>query len=293
MADDEKADDEKAAALERKRRRLEAWKKRQEDKAKAAESAEPKAKITLSLGVKKAPKKKKKPKKRPLGFGGFDNVRESDNGGGSGNDEKKSLDLLDVDIDIKGSSNAQSGSSPAKKKRRWDAPTAADSASSSIKPESTTNIGNEDKSNKNYNDSSKGSKDSQQQIDDLDKFMNTLNSGAMGKVVQNDLSIDVSGSMMRPIKSLHQNHSNHNTPLSGGVITPEELAKLTGVGDSSKGKSKSSNSKPEGALYGPSDWETSASEVSRTNFNIGFYSNFGVHKLNLTPSCIPTLGRNR
>ncbi len=62
--------------------------------------------------------------------------------------------------------------------------------------------------------------------------------------------------MMRQMRPIGQNGARA-TPVSGGVITPEELAKLTG----DKEKSKPSR-KEEGAFYGPSDWETSASEVS-------------------------------
>jgi len=228
-------DEEKAAALERKRRRLEAWKKRQEDKAKAAESAEPKAKISLSLGVKKLPKKKKT-KKRPLGFGGFDDNADED-----GKEEKKSLDLLDVSVSVSSVKDKDDVplSSPAKKKRRWDAP--SDPAPESV--DKPADNDNEDNPKQQIDD------------DDLDKFMDNLNSE---KVVQNALSIDVGGSMLRPPKLTNHNHSHSKnaTPVSGGVITPEELAKLTGE----KSKTKST-SKADGAYYGPSDWETSASEA--------------------------------
>ena len=52
------------------------------------------------------------------------------------------------------------------------------------------------------------------------------------------------------------------SPISGGVITPKELARLN-----KKGSGKSDSRKEAGAIYGPSDWEsennpnTSASEV--------------------------------
>ncbi len=230
-------DPDKAAALEKKRRRLEAWKKRQEDKAKAAESAEPKSKISLSLGVNKLPKKKKKVKKRPFGFENFDDEKDTEK------EEKKSLELIDLES-MKASNksgeadvdNKPSSSSPAKKKRRWDAPTDAN-PTPEVESKATENS-------------------SRQQLDDLDKFMENLNSGAIGEVVQNALSVDVSGSMMR--KRSISNASKAATPISGGIITPQELAKLTHP----KSKQKSSSSRPEGALYGPSDWETSASEVS-------------------------------
>jgi len=234
-------EDEKAAALERKQKRLEAWRKRQEEKAKAAESEKPKAKITLSLGAKKLPnrKKKKKTGKRNFGFGG-DNEDDND-----AKEEKKSLDLFDV-ADMKAApvtvsapsipNDHDPSSSPAKKKRRWGATT------------ETSNV----VSNGNNNE----------QDDDLDKFMDDLKAGAMGKVVlqtkQGVLSVDVSGSMLRPPSKPASSAHNAAVPTNGGVITPEELAKLTGT------KDKSSRTE-DGAYYGPSDWETSASEASCSN----------------------------
>jgi ATP-dependent helicase YprA (DUF1998 family) len=56
------------------------------------------------------------------------------------------------------------------------------------------------------------------------------------------LSIDVGGSMMR---QTWNPHSQSVTPVSGGVITPEELAQLGGTGKASSG-----------ALYTHSDWES-------------------------------------
>lgn len=246
------ADEEKAAALLRKRKRLEAWKKRQANKAAEAAKPKPTPKVTLSLGGAKKTHKKKK-KKRPLGFVGFGG--DDEGSGISGNqEEKKSIDLIDISMtDVndstkgvdKGDKSNQSSSSsplPAKKKRRWD----SSSSGATVTKPST--------------DASKSNPLNQEE-DGLDKFMDALKSGAMGKVeIQQAkdqmLSIDVSGSMMRQMKPIGQNGAR-GTPVSGGVITPEELAKLTG----DKEKRKPSR-KEEGAFYGPSDWETSASEVS-------------------------------
>jgi hypothetical protein len=239
MVEDEEV--EKAAALERKQKRLEAWRKRQEEKAKAAESEKPKAKITLSLGAKKLPnRKRKKTGKRNFGFGG-DNEDDDD-----AKEEKKSLDLFDV-ADMKAApatvsvpsitDDRDTSSSPAKKKRRWGATA------------ETSNVVTDGNNNN--------------QDDDLDKFMDDLKAGAMGKVVlqktkQGVLSVDVSGSMLRPPSKPASNIHNAAFSTSGGVITSEELAKLTGTKDTS-------SRTEDGAYYGPSDWETSASEASFSN----------------------------
>lgn len=227
-------DSEKAAAAERKRKRLEAWRKRQEEKAKAAESEKEKPKITMSIGANTLPKKKKKKKKQRIGFGSLD---EDD----TTKEEKKSLELLDIS-DMKSKSTDEKtqmeGNSPPKKKRRWGA---------SSKDVSTGVSGDN-------RDGIQGGED------DLDKFMDNLKAGAMGEVViqtkEGILSVDVSGSMMRQEASKPTpTATDLLVPSSGGVITPEELAKLSGT------KEKSSR-KPDDAYYGPSDWETSASEVS-------------------------------
>ena len=226
-------DEDKAAALERKRKRLDAWRKRQEEKAKAAESEKPKAKITLSIGAKKLPKKKRK-KNNSLGFGG-DNEEDA-------KEEKKSLDLFDV-ADMKAAPSVPDSdhSSPAKKKRRWGATAETSNASTG------------------------GNGNSNEKDDDLDKFMDDLKAGAMGKVVlqtkRGVLSVDVSGSMLRPSTRHVSSVPNAVVPTSGGVITPEELAKLTGTKEKNK-----SNSTEDGAYYTPSEWESSASEVSFFQF---------------------------
>lgn len=92
--------------------------------------------------------------------------------------------------------------------------------------------------------------------DSLEKFMDKLQAGAMGNVVTQIsestgtelLSIDVGGSMMRVPK-----FKQSSVPqISGGVITPEELAKISQ--DSLSSTSKTARD-PE-ALYTPSDWES-------------------------------------
>ena len=96
--------------------------------------------------------------------------------------------------------------------------------------------------------------------------MDKLQAGALGSVVTQVsevtgtemLSIDVGGSMMR-VPKLKQTAAPPPS-ISGGVITPEELAKL------SSGARTSTKPKDPDSLYTPSDWESdqggTASEVS-------------------------------
>lgn len=229
--------DNEVSAQERKKKRLEAWRKRQEEKAKQESSEPSKPKVTLSLGgaATKVSKKKKVVKST---FRAFDQEDESD-------EEKKSsmveiLKFQDLD-ESDGKNKRRWGSnigkeedtSPAKKKRRWGT------------------------SEEHDNDQKKDEKVTDQ--DDLDKFMLELTSGAMGQVAIPDGNkegvVDVSGSMLR--QRHNGNKSDTIEPLSGNSITPEELAKLM-----SSSKTSTSNRSQEDSFYGPSDWETSASEVS-------------------------------
>jgi len=221
------------AATERKRKRLEAWRKKQQ----AQNAPAPAVKVSLSLGVttkkKKAKKQlavapkpvnpfaddddeaeERKPTSRAMGFdldNDDDDDHRNDTWGEAG--EKKA---------------EKKSSPPAKKKRkkkRWD-----DKASASPRsPTSKTKAGMDDA---------------------LDEFMDKLQAGAMGSVatqdgdVQVSLSIDVGGSMMRVSK---KSSSKPATPVSGGVITSEQLEQLGG-------KRKDSTD----ALYTHSDWESDA-----------------------------------
>jgi hypothetical protein len=87
--------------------------------------------------------------------------------------------------------------------------------------------------------------------------MKSLNSGAMGKIEnqmsEGILSTDLNGSLTRPTLKAQ----NSTADISGGVITPEELANLM----STKQKSKSST-KEDDSQVGPSELGGSASEVS-------------------------------
>jgi hypothetical protein len=200
------------AATERKRKRLEAWRKKQQ-----AQSAP--VKVSLSLGVAKKTTKKRPvatrkplvnpfaqdepqdyderpPPSRAMGFD-LDNDKDDDHDNDTWGDEK-------------------APSKKRRKKNRWD------------------DKKNDSPTGKNMNDA-------------LDAFMDKLQAGTEGNVVTEvevSLSIDVSGSMMRGTSNTK---SKPATPLSGGVITSEQLEQLGG-------KRKDSSD----ALYTHSDWESDA-----------------------------------
>jgi hypothetical protein len=213
-----------AAAAERKRKRLEAWRKKQQQTA-------PAVKIKLSLGGVVTKKIKKRPQKvvsvKPVNpFAGDDDDEKQERPPPPSRAMGFDLDNDDDDAaeDTWGDPSSPRDGPPKKRRRkRWD--NKASDAS-----DSTPVVGRLD--------------------DALDQFMDKLQTGAMGSVASQQpdgvatLSIDVSGSIMRqtsnpPLQS--------TTPVSGGVITPEELAQLDG-----KVKVLA------GALYTHSDWESDA-----------------------------------
>lgn len=108
--------------------------------------------------------------------------------------------------------------------------------------------------------------------DALDKFMDKLEAGALGTVATQVragadgsgtevLSIDVTGSMMRVPKHSQKSPRTPTLPsISGGVITSDEIAKLsTATAKIAKTivPSKAKQENPE-AFYTPSDWESGA-----------------------------------
>lgn len=271
------------SAAERKRKRLEAWRKRQQQASPAAAAAPPTVKVSLSLAAAKLlPKKKqKKPitkpkeksnnkKKRP--FNAFGDVDDDDEASeDEGSNKRKGLlkiglgfnlddDDGDTDDEKKKKSNEDEQQPPTKrrKKGRWDNKGSSGEKQTSTTPEKPTTP-------------------TPQVGDALDKFMEKLEAGAMGNVAtqldqksgQEMLSIDVGGSMMR-VPKLKKAPVNVNLePASGGVITSEELAKLTPSLTKGKKKEKSSANKKANpdALYTQSDWESDSqaggvSEVS-------------------------------
>jgi hypothetical protein len=233
-----------AAAAERKRKRLEAWRQKQQQTAAAA-PAPPAIKIRLSLGVTK--KRKKRPPKvaasvQPVNpFAGDDDEQQErrlpppppsramgfDLDNDDDDDDDVGRDTWGDPSSPRGGGGGGVGGPPKKRRRkRWDN-RASDALD--IFPEAAD-----------------GGLD-----DALDQFMDKLQTGAMGRVASQQadgeaaLSIDVSGSMMRQASTLPPLQST--IPVSGGVITPEELAQLDG-------KAKVSV----GALYTHSDWESDA-----------------------------------
>jgi len=277
---------------ERKRKRLEAWKKRQQDaQQQQAPTPAVKAKVSLSLNTvatKKLNQQIKKKKKsaidkaarlqpfRPLNP--FHDDDSGDDGDESNDDDENNdegegrrknrgnkmglgfmtfaLEYDDKDVDTDNNKNDNDNEnktveSPTKRRRkgRWD------SAGTTTK--STTPAEEEEKA----------------VGDCLDKFMDKLEAGALGSVATqvkasdrdggpDMLTIDVGGSMMRVPRLLNKNPQP--SPLSGGVITSEQIAKLSMVSSSSASTtkittiiSKAKQANPE-ALYTPSDWESGA-----------------------------------
>lgn len=253
---------EEETAAERKRKRLEAWKRRRQQAAPAAAAAAPPPppppmKVSLSLNVSsKQPTRKKKivpppPPPKPINpFGSVDDDEEDEDSEDEGKKTNLSLGLgfsLKDEVDER----AEEQRPIKRRKGRWDSgpgeqlnltENSAGKEKSQRSAECSTSIG-----------------------DTLEKFMDKLQAGALGSVVTQVseasgtemLSIDVGGSMMR-VPKLKQAQPS---PVSGGVITPEQLAKMSATISSAK------NSKDPEALYAPSDWESDdhrggASEVS-------------------------------
>ena len=250
---DAEAAAKKAAAAERKRKRLEAWRKRQKEKEE--EVVPPKKKVTMSLGLslkrKKADvsnsdnnnnnKPKKKKKKRTIEFSDFNEEDKPDKSFKTHQEMEEELNTTattatNTTTISKEKSSTTSNSSAGnnrKKRNRWDA---------TPKPLETVEKQKE-----------AGSGDA------LDSFMEKLEAGAMGSVAMQNklevLKVDVGGSMM----NLPSKKTPMASPLTGGVITAEDLARIN---QSSKQK--------DGAIFTASDWESdnvnndieSSSEVS-------------------------------
>lgn len=247
---------------ERKRLRLEAWRRRQQQTA-------PTVKVSLSLSVpaKKDTKQKrfivatKKNKSAVNPFGddqddvkeverkddgkrkvtramGFDLDDDEDDGTtgvnddtwGVGDDERGVRPLPPQPPVV---ANQEEATLPSRKRRkvsRWD------------------NAPNPNQSSTTILDTN---------LDDaLDKFMEKLQAGAMGNVVTQEtidettLSIDVGGSMMRVPSLAIQ--PKPVTPVSGGAITAEELTQMKTI------KPIKPKKEPTEALYSPNDWESDA-----------------------------------
>jgi ATP-dependent RNA helicase DDX46/PRP5 len=254
------------SAAERKRKRLEAWRKRQQE-SQATSAPTPAVKVSLSLGFSAAKKlKKKEPTRKPVippPANPFGDVDDDENDDGDDDDSidrgrkgKLSIglgfDLLDKgDQQQTSASTTENGTSetsqePARKRQRkgrWDAaPTPT--------KESQVQVGNSTTSN---------DKDESQVGDALDSFMDKLQSGALGSVttqVSTDgaelLTVDVGGSMMRVPKLAKQSAP----PVSGGVITSEQIAKLTVNVSAPKQELSANKQANPDAFYTHSDWES-------------------------------------
>ena len=250
------------SAAEKKRKRLEAWKRRRQQitppLAPPAPPPPPPVKVSLSLNVSsKQPKHRKKkivplPPKPINPFGSIDADDEDDDSEDEGNKRGKlSLGLgFSLTDDLGGGDGEKRPSK--RRKGRWDA-----------------GPGEQPKeSEQNSREKAESSMELSTSVSDtLEKFMDKLQAGAMGSVATQVseasgtelLSIDVGGSMMR-VPKLKQSQP---PPVSGGVITSEQLAKMS----STIGKSMVQNSE---AFYTHSDWESDdqhggASEVSYIN----------------------------
>ena len=252
------------AAAERKRKRLEAWRKRQQI-AKQQTAAPvlppppppPAVKVSLSLSTNKLKKKIKKKtikavrsQSRPLNpFGAVDDDDVDGDDHDSDDEEKRRgkkmglgfMSFSDATNDVSPERQKESAEPSAKRRRRarWDSGPAV----LATVPEGETAVG-----------------------DALDKFMDKLEAGALGSVAtqvnagKQRLSIDVGGSMMRAPKLSSQSPRTPVTPISGGVITSDEIAKLSMSTTKASKKSKLSKAKQENpeALYTASDWESGA-----------------------------------
>lgn len=265
---------------ERKRKRLEAWRKRQENTQQQQQTTP--LKVSLSLNTTATKKLKQKAKHvvveteissqlvTPLNpFGVIDDDSDGEDEGSNEKRKSKRIGFMtfvkdeetvdvkkDNDTDKRGNSNNDHGVEPLRKRRRkgrWDS---AASTNPTSLPSELIHKNVEEK------------EEEKAVVDALDKFMEKLDAGAMGsvttqvKVSESDkdrdniemLSIDVGGSMMRIPKLINKN--TQPTPLSGGVITSEEIAKLSRSAEN-KTLSKAKIANPE-AFYTPSDWESGA-----------------------------------
>lgn len=209
------------AAAERKRKRLEAWRKRQLESAPAV------VKVSLSLATAAPKPSSKKPHTRRVvtsnPFGDDDDDDDDDDKNEKGRTSSRRSVMIGLDDDDNNNNTpTEPKQPPLKKRRRWDS-----------QPNSETGMGD----------------------DALDKFMETLQADGATAA---PMPLDASGSMMRTGASVGVVPTLLDQPLmpplSGGIITPEQLEQLAGVADSTTKK----KSKDPDALYSASDWESDA-----------------------------------
>jgi ATP-dependent RNA helicase DDX46/PRP5 len=227
------------SAAERKRKRLEAWKRRRQEQEvpppppPPPPPPKPVVKVSLSLSSKRKRDTNKPivPTKKPINpFETIDDDDDDEDDEEDGKRGKLSLGLGFTLADNESSATkvedeADDPPSKRRKRGRWDS-----------KEKKNIPIGG----------------------DALEKFMEKLEAGALGSVTTQVsetsgaeiLSIDVGGSMMRVPKL--KNTSTTPPPLSGGVITADQLAKM---GNNTTKKSSSKQDNPD-AIYTASDWES-------------------------------------
>ena len=240
-SEDADAAAKKAAAAERKRKRLEAWRKRQKEKQE--EAVPPKKKVTMSLGLSLKRKKvdvssnnnnkpKKKKKKRTIEFSDF-------------NDEEKPEKSLKTNQEMEEELNTTTTTSTNSSTTTKEKSLTTDNGSSSSTSNNRKKRNRWDATPKTLETAEKKQEVVVGGDDALDSFMEKLEAGAMGSVAMQNklevLKVDVGGSMM----NLSSKKTPMASPLTGGVITAEDLARLN---QSSKQK--------DGAIFTASDWES-------------------------------------
>jgi hypothetical protein len=256
-------DDSNDSAAERKRKRLEAWRRRQQESG-APQAPEVKVSIALGNAVKKENVRRKKsrfissrappPIRNPFG----EDVEEDESDAALESKKMRGALLVfavpeNESILVVEDSNVEP---PSKRRKgsRWDtAPASTTSTTTVSEVEVSLPLG-----------TSTESSSSSPRVDDaLDKFMERLEAGALGSVAtQLDgatgtemLSIDVGGSMMR-LPKLQQFAPPQPSPVSGGTITSEQISKLTTK--SSKPNAPNHKTMDPDVLYTGSDWESDA-----------------------------------
>lgn len=246
------------SALERKRKRLEAWRKRQQLQQSLVEPAsnQPIVKVSLSLGSSANLKLKnvkeptrKSPPSNPFGDVDDDEDNGEDSKSGDEGREKNKHLFLGLGLNLMDKDTGSSSIEPPKKRQRngrWD-------AAPNIVEIPDTN-------------STRDSSENKATVSDaLDNFMDKLQAGAMGNVTTQIsaggadlLTVDVGGSLMRVPKLSNQSMPS---PVSGGIITSAQLAKLTAASHAPASKVSQNEKANADALYTPSDWESDTQSV--------------------------------
>lgn len=216
------------SAAEKRKKRLEAWRRRQQQQNVSSPPTPPAVKVSLSFGkMKKKKQTQEKPKVilplvNPFGEDNDDTERRKGRKPGE-------FDLEMKDMMKEGTTETETVKRPSKRRKkgsRWD--------NAPDPPATSTDDGVSDA---------------------LDSFMERLEDGALGSIATQQpkatLSVNVAGSMMRLPKAAPQ--GGQTTPLSGGIITPEQLELMS---------RKKKKPKPADALYTPSDWESDSNAAS-------------------------------